>query len=35
VENLYRAGIKVIEGILEGWNGTFAEGVDATNYIGE
>jgi len=35
VENLYHAGIKVIEGILEGWNTTFAKGVDATNYIGE
>lgn len=35
VENLYRAGIKVIEGILEGWNSTFAQGVNATNYIGE
>ena len=34
VENLYHAGIKVIEGILEGWNATFAKGVDATNYIG-
>jgi purine nucleoside permease len=35
VENLYRAGIKVIEGIMDGWNSTFARGVNATNYIGE
>lgn len=35
VENIYRAGIKVIEGILDGWNSTFAQGVNATNYIGE
>jgi purine nucleoside permease len=35
IENLYRAGIKVIEGIMEGWNTTFGHGVTATNYIGE
>ena len=35
VENLYHAGIKVIEGILEGWNATFAKGINASNYIGE
>jgi purine nucleoside permease len=33
--NLYRAGITVIEGILEGCGSTFAKGVDATNCIGE
>lgn len=35
VANIYRAGIKVVEGILEGWNATFAQGVNASNYIGE
>lgn len=35
VENLYLAGIEVVEGILGGWNGTFARGVNASNYIGE
>lgn len=34
VMNIYLAGIKVIEGILDGWNSTFAKGVNATNYIG-
>ncbi|KAG9695348.1 purine nucleoside permease, partial [Aureobasidium melanogenum] len=35
VNNLYLAGIKVVEGILEGWNSTFAHGVNATNYVGD
>lgn len=34
VQNIYLAGIKVVEGILDGWNSTFAKGVNATNYIG-
>ncbi|KAJ5170961.1 uncharacterized protein N7500_003744 [Penicillium coprophilum] len=35
IENLYVAGIKVVEGILEGWDETFAAGVKANNYIGD
>lgn len=35
VKNIYLAGIEVVEGILKGWNSTFAGGVNATNYIGE
>lgn len=35
IQNIYLAGIKVVEGILTGWNSTFAKGVDASNYIGE
>jgi hypothetical protein len=35
LENLYVAGIKVIEGILEGWEKTFADGVEPSNYIGD
>ena len=35
IQNIYLAGIKVVEGILDGWNSTFAAGVDASNYIGE
>lgn len=34
LENIYLAGVKVVEGILGAWNGTFAGGVNATNYIG-
>jgi len=35
VQNIYLAGIKVVMGILDGWNTTFAAGVKASNYIGE
>lgn len=35
VMNLYLAGIKVVEGILDGWDGQFAAGMNATNYIGD
>ena len=35
IKNIYLAGIKVVEGILDGWNSTFAHGVNASNYVGE
>ena len=35
INNIYLAGIKVVEGILNGWNSTFAKGIPATNYIGD
>jgi purine nucleoside permease len=35
IENLYVAGIKVVEGILDGWDATFADGVEASNYVGD
>jgi purine nucleoside permease len=35
IKNIYLAGIKVVEGILEGWNSTFVHGVNASNYVGE
>ncbi|KAK8217482.1 hypothetical protein M8818_001240 [Zalaria obscura] len=35
VQNIYRAGVKVVEGILDGWNTTFAKGVNASNYVGD
>jgi len=35
IQNIYLAGIEVVEGILNGWNTTFAAGVNATNYIGD
>ncbi|KAJ5186901.1 hypothetical protein N7449_009895 [Penicillium cf. viridicatum] len=35
IKNLYVAGIKVVEGILDGWDATFAAGVKANNYIGD
>jgi len=33
--NLHLAGVKVIEGIINGWDATFARGVKPTNYIGD
>ena len=33
--NLYLSGIKVVEGILEGWSTKFEKGVNANNYIGD
>ncbi|KAK5113358.1 hypothetical protein LTR62_003457 [Meristemomyces frigidus] len=33
--NIYLAGREVIGGIMDGWNSTFADGVNATNYIGD
>ncbi|MCJ1269010.1 hypothetical protein MMC22_008898 [Lobaria immixta] len=35
IKNIYLAGIKVIEGILHGWNSTFSKGIKAPNYIGD
>lgn len=35
IKNIYLAGIKVVEGILDGWNATFAAGVNASNYVGD
>lgn len=35
IENIYLAGIQVVEGILNGWNSTFAKGIPAQNYIGD
>ncbi|KAI9370826.1 purine nucleoside permease [Aspergillus egyptiacus] len=35
VENLYRAGVRVVLGILEEWEERFEKGVKAGNYIGD
>ncbi|KAI9879501.1 MAG: hypothetical protein M1830_008377 [Pleopsidium flavum] len=35
IRNIYLAGVKVVEGILNGWDTTFCAGVNATNYIGD
>ncbi|ATY58343.1 Purine nucleoside permease [Cordyceps militaris] len=34
-QNVYRAGIRVVQGIVRGWDATFARGVAADNYIGD
>ncbi|KAG6811300.1 hypothetical protein H0H92_008095 [Tricholoma furcatifolium] len=33
--NLYLAGVKVVEGIVDGWDATFSHGVTPTNYVGD
>lgn len=35
VENIYRAGVRVVQGILGEWEETFAKGVKPDNYIGD
>ncbi|KAJ5121732.1 hypothetical protein N7448_002864 [Penicillium atrosanguineum] len=35
LENIYRAGIEVVGGILKEWHSTFASGVKPRNYIGD
>jgi purine nucleoside permease len=35
IKNIYLAGIKVVQGILNGWDSQFAAGMNATNYIGD
>ncbi|TKA77070.1 hypothetical protein B0A49_03431 [Cryomyces minteri] len=35
IQNIYLAGVKVVDGILGEWNSTFSHGVNATNYVGD
>ncbi|TVY42029.1 Purine nucleoside permease [Lachnellula occidentalis] len=35
IENIYFAGIKVVEGVLDGWDSKFAAGIKPTNYVGD
>jgi len=35
IENIYLAGVKVVQGILDGWEETFERGVEPTNYVGD
>ncbi|KAI0028392.1 purine nucleoside permease [Vararia minispora EC-137] len=35
IENIYRAGVKVVQGIVNEWNVTFAAGVPTNNYVGD
>lgn len=35
IENIHRAGSKIIKGILDGWDDTFEEGIPAKNYVGD
>jgi purine nucleoside permease len=35
IKNIYLAGVKVIEGIVGGWEDVFEKGIKATNYVGD
>jgi len=35
IRNLYVAGIKVVQGILDEWNDTFAAGIPPQNFVGD
>lgn len=35
IENIYNAGIEIVQGILADWDCTFAGGIEPTNYIGD
>ena len=35
IQNIYLAGVKVVEGIIKGWEPVFEKGINATNYIGD
>ncbi|KIK51123.1 hypothetical protein GYMLUDRAFT_234345 [Collybiopsis luxurians FD-317 M1] len=35
VKNIYLAGVKVVEGIVNGWNESFEAGIKPTGYIGD
>lgn len=35
IQNIYVAGIKVVQGILNNWDKTFETGVKPQNYIGD
>ncbi|KAK7037456.1 hypothetical protein VNI00_010948 [Paramarasmius palmivorus] len=33
--NSYRAGVKIVQGIVDGWDSRFRQGVEPSNYIGD
>lgn len=35
LQNIYLAGVKIVTGILDGWDETFANGVKPKNYVGD
>lgn len=35
INNIYLAGMQVVQGILSGWDATFAAGVKPNNYVGD
>ncbi|KKF96031.1 hypothetical protein CFO_g1620 [Ceratocystis platani] len=35
INNLYNAGIRIVQGIVKNWNCTYEKGLSPTNYIGD
>ncbi|KAI1475722.1 putative purine nucleoside permease [Daldinia eschscholtzii] len=35
VNNIYLAGVEIVNGIIAGWNSSYAAGINASNYIGD
>jgi hypothetical protein len=35
IQNIYLAGIKIVEGILNEWDSKYHDGIKPTNYIGD
>lgn len=35
IKNIYLAGVKVVQGVLDGWDSTFEKGIAPTNYVGD
>ncbi|KAI1803030.1 putative purine nucleoside permease [Daldinia bambusicola] len=35
VKNIYLAGIEIVQGIIDGWNASYAAGIQPTNYVGD
>lgn len=35
VINIYLAGVKIVQGIVSGWDDTFEKGITASNYVGD
>lgn len=35
IANIYLAGIEIVNDVLKYWNGTYAEGIAADNYVGD
>jgi hypothetical protein len=35
IDNIYKAGVEIVQGILKDWDCTFKKGVKPTNYIGD
>lgn len=35
IDNIYNAGVKIVEGVVENWDCKFKDGVKADNYVGD